>query len=223
WQKSSATVQPRHRYLEIRFVSGDDLFGEIQQLFCTESESRRWVLPEVINFFKSVCSATDENGFQFKLIQNGYIDDYMNTDNAWKEAKVWHIHYECREYLKKRFVDKRLNWRLLSDNWLRPHPLNNIDLSDSMAKLEGNIWLKYLKPVGILSNGQNIPPIMTVGKKAPIHRVVAYISSGHSDDIMRPNMSPQQPWRNVSADADTIDPMLGTAKTANASTSLSPT
>ena len=106
-------------------MSGEDLFGQMRKLFKVETKTN-WVLPEVTQFFRSVCSPQDSEGFKFELIRNGYMDDPLNTDNAWKEAKVWHIHYECRQYLKKRFAtDAKLDWRLLSDSLFSRMPLSH--------------------------------------------------------------------------------------------------
>lgn len=96
----------------------------MKKLFRVEAKTN-WVLPEVVQFFRGVCSSKESEGFGFEMIRNGYIDDPLNTDNAWKEAKVWHIHYECREYLKKRFADSRLDWRLLSDSLFSRMPLSH--------------------------------------------------------------------------------------------------
>ena len=108
-------------------MSGEDLFGEIRKLFKTDSKPN-WVLPEVVHFFKSMCLSQETDGFKFELIRNGYIDDPFNTDNAWKEAKVWHIHYDCREYLKKRFIDESIGWRLLSDTLFSKIPLSHSNI-----------------------------------------------------------------------------------------------
>ncbi|XP_054160848.1 transient receptor potential cation channel subfamily M member-like 2 [Oppia nitens] len=134
------TVVSNDQYcLPERFVSGDDLFGEIQKLFKIESiRHQYWVLPEVVNFFKSACkqSSTEysmESVFDFKLIHNGYIDDYLNTDNAWKEAKVWQIHYKCVDCLKQRFDERRLEWRLLSDSLFSKMPLSHSRVVKSLV------------------------------------------------------------------------------------------
>jgi len=115
-----------------RFVSGDDLFGDIQKLFKVDIKTC-WVLPEVIDFFKKSCLSQETDGFSFKLIRNGYIDDPMNTDNAWKEAKIWHIHYNCREYLKKRFTKSTTNWRPLTDSLFAKLPLSHTHIIKSVV------------------------------------------------------------------------------------------
>ena len=97
-------------------------------------------MPEVIHFFKKMCLSQETEGFRFELIQNGYIDDTLNTDNAWKEGKVWHIHYNCREYLKKRLVKPSLDWRLLSDNLFSKMPLSHSHVIKSIVdKLKADI------------------------------------------------------------------------------------
>lgn len=46
-------------------------------------------------FFSQYAKPSLDNtqGFSANLVYSGYLDDPSNTDNAWKEAKVWNFHY----------------------------------------------------------------------------------------------------------------------------------
>ena len=47
-------------------------------------------------------------------IRGVYLDDKLNTDQAWKEAKVVHIHYETKESLEEYFQES-LKWLMISE------------------------------------------------------------------------------------------------------------
>ncbi|XP_064474206.1 transient receptor potential cation channel subfamily M member 2-like isoform X2 [Ornithodoros turicata] len=38
-----------------------------------------------------------------KVVQQGYMDDPMNTDHCWREVELWHIHFTARENLQEQF------------------------------------------------------------------------------------------------------------------------
>lgn len=44
-------------------------------------------------------------GFTSGQIYKGYMDDPCNTDNAWREAEVWNIHYHVPDNLDLKIKD----------------------------------------------------------------------------------------------------------------------
>ncbi|XP_061181423.1 transient receptor potential cation channel subfamily M member 1-like [Saccostrea echinata] len=53
-------------------------------------------------------------GFTSGIIYKGYMDDPCNTDNAWREAEVWNIHYHVPDNLDLKIKDKEKKWKEVS-------------------------------------------------------------------------------------------------------------
>ncbi|XP_062594097.1 ADP-ribose pyrophosphatase, mitochondrial-like [Saccostrea cucullata] len=53
-------------------------------------------------------------GFTSGQIYKGYMDDPCNTDNAWREAEVWNIHYHVPDNLDLKIKDKEKKWKEVS-------------------------------------------------------------------------------------------------------------
>ncbi|XP_048781107.2 transient receptor potential cation channel subfamily M member-like 2 isoform X2 [Ostrea edulis] len=53
-------------------------------------------------------------GFTTEQIYKGYMDDPCNTDNAWREAEVWNIHYHVPDNLDLKIKDKEKKWKEVS-------------------------------------------------------------------------------------------------------------
>lgn len=45
---------------------------------------------------------TDEE-FSSNMVCRGYMDDQLNTDQAWKEVELWHIRYNVFDNLFRKF------------------------------------------------------------------------------------------------------------------------
>ncbi|CAG2113248.1 unnamed protein product, partial [Medioppia subpectinata] len=50
-------------------------------------------------------------GFKYERVTVGYLDDPYNTDNAWKEMELWHIHYTDGDCLADRMHSAYCHWR----------------------------------------------------------------------------------------------------------------
>nr|XP_022305861.1 transient receptor potential cation channel subfamily M member 1-like [Crassostrea virginica] len=53
-------------------------------------------------------------GFTSGIIYKGYMDDPCNTDNAWREAEVWNIHYHVPDNLDSKIINKEKRWKEVS-------------------------------------------------------------------------------------------------------------
>lgn len=39
-----------------------------------------------------------------EMIRKGYMDDPWNTDQAWREVELWHVHFTGNEALSQNFL-----------------------------------------------------------------------------------------------------------------------
>ncbi|XP_022254350.1 transient receptor potential cation channel subfamily M member 2-like [Limulus polyphemus] len=106
-------------------VSGENKYNGICGLFKTEAEgSFQWQNDEdMIQFFKS-CGVTSQNldsqtetraDVICDVIHRGYMDDPWNTDQAWREAEMWNIHFQNEEHITEK-LPMNLNWILITDD-----------------------------------------------------------------------------------------------------------
>ncbi|XP_061181386.1 transient receptor potential cation channel subfamily M member-like 2 [Saccostrea echinata] len=65
-------------------------------------------------------------GFTSGIIYKGYMDDPCNTDNAWREAEVWNIHYHVPDNLDTKIVNKEKRWKEVSSYFHLPGNQNLI-------------------------------------------------------------------------------------------------
>ncbi|XP_062585972.1 transient receptor potential cation channel subfamily M member 3-like [Saccostrea cucullata] len=65
-------------------------------------------------------------GFTSGIIYKGYMDDPCNTDNAWREAEVWNIHYHVPDNLDSKIVNKEKRWKEVSSYFHLPGNQNLI-------------------------------------------------------------------------------------------------
>lgn len=42
------------------------------------------------------------------MVKRGYMDDPWNTDQAWREVELWHVHYNGNENLSQQFMVSNL-------------------------------------------------------------------------------------------------------------------
>ena len=57
-----------------------------------------------------------QTGVKCELLMTGYMDDPFNTDNAWKELELWHIHYTGEECLSDRMQSSHIHWRIVTED-----------------------------------------------------------------------------------------------------------
>lgn len=91
----------------------------------------------MIDFFKSTCVSTPavtspppltatnlsdipvsspEPGLKYEKIYRGYMDDPLNTDQAWKEVELWHFHYTSQDNLSEKMNPTQVNWRIITED-----------------------------------------------------------------------------------------------------------
>lgn len=52
------------------------------------------------------------------MVKKGYMDDPWNTDQAWREVELWHVHFVGKENLSQQFQVKFLVVKnIFNDNW----------------------------------------------------------------------------------------------------------
>ncbi|KPM03741.1 hypothetical protein QR98_0021750 [Sarcoptes scabiei] len=89
-----------HRYNNLftpmRFIGDEKLFNDLKILF-QQPQAKNWETEEdLYDFFKSIDSSV-----MIELPQIHYMDSPDNTDNAWKEVKIYHFHYDLKIDLNK--------------------------------------------------------------------------------------------------------------------------
>ncbi|GIY16945.1 transient receptor potential cation channel subfamily M member 2, partial [Caerostris darwini] len=102
------------------FAWSESRYQVIQSVFKMSDESPTWMsADDMIQFFKqhatSSGSELTENDFKSENIYCGYMDDQLNTDQAWKEVELWHIHYNNYTNIFRSFKNN-VKWRVLSED-----------------------------------------------------------------------------------------------------------
>jgi len=49
-------------------------------------------------------------------VVRGYMDDPSNTDHAWKEVELWHIHYSGPDTLSEKLQPMHVGWRVITED-----------------------------------------------------------------------------------------------------------
>lgn len=60
-------------------------------------------------------------------LQLGYMDDPWNTDQAWREVELWHIHYSETETINEK-LQSSLFWRLITEDIFMKLPAGQAQL-----------------------------------------------------------------------------------------------
>ncbi|XP_067129859.1 transient receptor potential cation channel subfamily M member-like 2 isoform X1 [Centruroides vittatus] len=134
WQKSKYTIfggkgvefvvmrAERHDQITLPggFVPDENRYEVVRSLFKSEKIKDIWKnQAAMISFFKS-CSISqeeedDENDIKVELVMQGYMDDPCNTDQAWREVELWHVHYNKQECIQEN-LQPLLWWRIINDD-----------------------------------------------------------------------------------------------------------
>lgn len=134
-------------FIKQRFIAGENLYLDLQSLFKT---SDNWnSSEEMIKFFKSavvsVQSPTGEQsgvesgllsttqGVKYEKSFFGYMDDPLNTDNAWKEIELWHFHYTGPECLSDSMQSSQIHWRIVTEDVFIKLPLGQATLMQDLT------------------------------------------------------------------------------------------
>lgn len=133
--------------LPVRFIGGESLYLDLQSLFKT---SLNWTSSEeMIQFFKSAIVSAQSptlsppvdptsgllpsQGMKAEKSFVGYMDDPLNTDNAWKEIELWHIHYTSHECLSESMQLSQIHWRIITEDVFIKLPLGQASLMQELT------------------------------------------------------------------------------------------
>lgn len=84
--------------------------------------------------------AVSGTGVKCEKLRVGYLDDPFNTDNAWKEVELWHIHYTGTECLADKMVLNSIHWRIVTEDVFTKLPSEQAALmQDLTSKLKPTI------------------------------------------------------------------------------------
>ncbi|GFT22343.1 transient receptor potential cation channel subfamily M member 2 [Nephila pilipes] len=103
------------------FAWSESQYKVIQSIFKLSDDAVPWLsADDMIQFFKrhsssSVGSEPGEQDIKCSNISCGYMDDQSNTDQAWKEVELWHIHYYNYTSIFHSFK-ANMKWRVLSED-----------------------------------------------------------------------------------------------------------
>ncbi|XP_042900024.1 transient receptor potential cation channel subfamily M member-like 2 isoform X2 [Parasteatoda tepidariorum] len=104
------------------FVPGEQRYVILQSLFKQkETNAPIWKSHEdMLEFFRNCCETLQEDEevpteVKCEMVKRGYMDDPWNTDQAWREVELWHIHYGGNETLSQYF-QQSLSWRLITED-----------------------------------------------------------------------------------------------------------
>ncbi|CAL1295976.1 unnamed protein product [Larinioides sclopetarius] len=123
------------------FAWSENHYQVIQSVFRMTDESTWITADDMIQFFKQHATATtgsdlSEKDFKSVKIYCGYMDDQLNTDQAWKEVELWHIHYNTYTSIFRAFKSN-VKWRVLSEDVFIRLPYGQTTLlQDAIRTLE---------------------------------------------------------------------------------------
>ncbi|XP_015781855.1 protein ced-11 isoform X2 [Tetranychus urticae] len=130
-----------------RFVPGDNWYGDLQTLF-NVPDDQQWTNDENVEAFFTNCSlsntnkpAESEDTVLVKFIKNDatYMDDPLNTDMAWKELVLIHVHFTGNDDLDKKMTPS-LNWRIITEDVFLKLPSGQSTILQSVTnKLQATI------------------------------------------------------------------------------------
>lgn len=111
-----------HLSLPGGFVPGEHKYDVIRLLFKTkDAVVSPWNTQEdMLEFFKGCCETLLEeeetpSEVKCEMVKRGYMDDPWNTDQAWREVELWHLHFVGNETLSQSFLPM-LSWRLITED-----------------------------------------------------------------------------------------------------------
>lgn len=81
-----------------RFVGDDKPFTELRQLIAQDDDRKEWTSEEdMFAYFQSRIDRTATTAVTCRCEPSAvhYMDSPDNTDNAWKELRLYHVHFTC--------------------------------------------------------------------------------------------------------------------------------
>ncbi|XP_076316396.1 transient receptor potential cation channel subfamily M member-like 2 isoform X3 [Tachypleus tridentatus] len=110
------------------FIPGDQKYEVMRALFkVQETGTNKWKTEQDLVQFMKNCSIQSENletmegdsgsqqDVKCDIILKGYMDDPWNTDQAWREVELWHVHYSGVENVADK-LQPSLGWRIVTDD-----------------------------------------------------------------------------------------------------------
>jgi len=76
---------------------------------------------------------TSAQGLKYEKSFFGYMDDPLNTDNAWKEIELWHFHYTGPECLSDSMQTSLIHWRIVTEDVFIKLPLGQATLMQDLT------------------------------------------------------------------------------------------
>ncbi|XP_054723861.1 protein ced-11-like [Uloborus diversus] len=134
------------------FVSGEHRYEVIRSMFKSQYTGNTiWSDAKEVNKFFLDCvvqkiEKSDSNESLDSIIDNdesskvlcevvcrGYMDDPSNTDQAWKEVELWHVHYDTAENVSER-LQAQMGWRLITEDAFFKLPAGQAVLLQDIAR-----------------------------------------------------------------------------------------
>ncbi|KAF8787695.1 Transient receptor potential cation channel like protein [Argiope bruennichi] len=68
-----------------------------------------------------------------EIVHKGYMDDPSNTDQAWKEVELWHVHFDMPENVSEK-LQTSMGWRLITEDAFFKLPAGQAVLLQDIAR-----------------------------------------------------------------------------------------
>ncbi|GIY35600.1 uncharacterized protein CDAR_121051, partial [Caerostris darwini] len=83
--------------------------------------------------FPNLLEAEENMKVSSDIVHKGYMDDPCNTDQAWKEVELWHIHYDTTENVSEK-LQHSMGWRLITEDAFFKLPAGQAVLLQDIAR-----------------------------------------------------------------------------------------
>nr|XP_027194835.1 uncharacterized protein LOC113789492 [Dermatophagoides pteronyssinus] len=144
-------------FVPMRFIGDDIMFGDLRQLFRIfdkNSGHNKWINDnDILEYFRSI----DPQLQSIIPTQAYYMDSPDNTDNGWKEVKVYHFHFNDKIDWKLtdamimnqdddnsnndyRTTKSHLSWITYNEDMLVQMPMEQVQFIDMAIRMINNNW-----------------------------------------------------------------------------------
>ncbi|KFM70481.1 hypothetical protein X975_04144, partial [Stegodyphus mimosarum] len=90
-------------------------------------------LSESTESFPSLQEIEEAAKVSCEIVNKGYMDDPSNTDHAWKEVELWHVHYETQDTISEK-LQAQMGWRLITEDAFFKLPAGQAVLLQDIAR-----------------------------------------------------------------------------------------
>jgi hypothetical protein len=120
----------------------------LQDFFKTETLSSPWTDEASMTQFLQNCliEKTEESSshaiskLHFESHPPMYMDDTENTDQAWKEVKLYHFHFLAKDNIHEKLNSLISGWRVITEDVFIKLPSGQSTILQNIAnKLQANI------------------------------------------------------------------------------------